>query len=123
MQSFIEETQEYQAGISDAAFFRRSQLQSSQKAPTVVQELRRTSVADALTAYVGALQELLKKQINALVEKLKASKSIKNAAKEIWFSYLAAIKILEPACATYVITRERSNLKWMEAFFRDFFFF
>ncbi|KAL4434395.1 hypothetical protein ABPG75_000836 [Micractinium tetrahymenae] len=102
-QGFAEETQEYQTGISDARFFKKSEgmkgagagaRAASEEPPPP------PPVGDALQAYIRALQALLQRQASVLVAAFGMDPGLKPVLRELWLAFLAHSQLLEAATLT-----------------------
>ncbi|PRW59254.1 fanconi-associated nuclease 1-like protein isoform X1 [Chlorella sorokiniana] len=97
-QGFAEETQEYQTGISDARFFKKSEgMQRASKAAAAEEAKGPPPVAEAVKAYVQAIQALLQHQAQALIERFGMDPGLSPVLRELWLAFVAHTRLLEPA--------------------------
>ncbi|PSC75815.1 TATA box-binding -associated factor RNA polymerase I subunit B [Micractinium conductrix] len=97
-QGFAEEAQEYQTGISDARFFKKSEgMRGVGKAgAAAVEPPPPPPVREAVRAYVAALQALLQAQAATLVGSCGMHPGLSPVLRELWLAHLAATQLLEP---------------------------
>ncbi|KAL4428576.1 hypothetical protein ABPG77_008888 [Micractinium sp. CCAP 211/92] len=99
-QGFAEETQEFQTGISDARFFKKSEGMKSAGAGALGaldEPPPPPPVGDAVQAYIRALQALLQRQAAALVAAFGMDAAIRPVLRELWLAFLAGLQLLEPS--------------------------
>ncbi|KAI7839720.1 hypothetical protein COHA_006524 [Chlorella ohadii] len=97
-QGFAEETQEYQTGISDARFFKKSEgMQRASRAAAAEEEKGPPPVGEAVKAYVQAIQALLQHQAQALIERFGMDPGLSPVLRELWLAFVAHSRLLEPA--------------------------
>ncbi|EFN51697.1 hypothetical protein CHLNCDRAFT_54966 [Chlorella variabilis] len=99
-QGFAEETQEYQTGISDARFFKKSEGMKAKAKDAAAAEAEPPPpppVEAAVRAYVGALQQLLQRQAQVLIATLGMDPGLSGVLRQLWLAHLAHSRLLEPA--------------------------